>query len=64
LGKDNHEIVVEFLEQLLNEIKKSRGFDTQIEKDIMIISFSIWVSNPRDFFISFNNCSKNSTTIS
>jgi DNA polymerase III delta prime subunit len=35
LGKDNHEIVVEFLEQLLNEIKKSRGFDTQIEKDII-----------------------------
>lgn len=33
-GKDNHEIVVEFLEQLLNEMKKSRGFDSQIEKNI------------------------------
>ncbi|WP_434608572.1 KAP family P-loop NTPase fold protein [Bacillus paranthracis] len=34
-GKDNHEIVVEFLEQLLNEIKRSRGFDPHIEKNII-----------------------------
>lgn len=34
-GKDDYEIIVEFLEQLLNEIRKSNGFDPEIEKNII-----------------------------
>lgn len=34
-GKENHEIIFEFLEQLLNEIKKTDGFDPEIEKNIL-----------------------------
>ncbi|PEP54714.1 hypothetical protein CN557_03060 [Bacillus wiedmannii] len=34
-GKDDYEIIVEFLEQLLNEIRKSNGFDSEIEKSII-----------------------------
>ncbi|HDR8268140.1 TPA: hypothetical protein QC118_000730, partial [Bacillus cereus] len=32
-GKEDHEIIVEFLEQLLSEIRKSNGFDPKIEKN-------------------------------
>ncbi|WP_243860615.1 KAP family P-loop NTPase fold protein [Bacillus thuringiensis] len=34
-GKEDHEIIVEFLEQLLSEIRKSNGFDPKIEKNII-----------------------------
>lgn len=34
-GKEDYEIIIEFLEQLLNEIRKSNGFDPKIEKNII-----------------------------
>ena len=36
-GKEDHEIIVEFLEQLLSEIRKSNGFDPKIEKILLSI---------------------------
>ncbi|MBE7146763.1 AAA family ATPase [Bacillus mycoides] len=40
-GKEDYEIIVEFLEQLLNEIRKTSGFDPEIEKNIIKYSSAL-----------------------